>query len=778
MFRNLLHVIRNFKAAFILNLLGLAVAFTAFMMIMMQVRHEQTFDRCYDGADRIVRLDIRVDGDGQAIVNRPLARMFAQSSPEIEASCLMQAVSGTQFLQIERNGVWQGYSLDYWDVSPGITEVFGFDMIEGDRKALETPHSAIISESMARRLFGNESAVGKLIGRDDQMTVTGVYRDFPRNATIRNIIYTSMNPKENYDNWGNWNYYCFLKLSESANPEDIIENFRESNPDMDTGNSLWAGNGLVELLLDPLPELHFKSAGAFDGTPKASRGTVNALIAVGFIILLIAGINFTNFSTALAPMRIKGINTRKVLGSSNLAIRCGIIAEVILVSAVAFLLSVLMLRLAGMSPLSSLLDCDMSLRLNTGIILACAAAAVILGTLSALYPAFYMTSLPPALVLKGSFGLSAAGRRLRSVLVGVQFTASFALLIAASFIWMQNRYMLRTPLGFDKDQVIVTDINENIRKNEEAFKAELKKFAGIENVALSQFTLSSGDFYMTWGRDLRGESITFACLPVDHEFLDALGIKVSDGRNFRADDETREIGAYIFNETARRQFDIKLGEEIDGDEIIGFIPDINFASMRQSITPMAFFMFGKNHWGGVYQSASIRVAAGSDLRAARQAVEDCLRSFDPEYPFNVRFYDSILEDTYQKEQRTGSLITLFSLVAIFISIVGVFSLVVFDCEYRRKEIAVRKVLGSSEAEVTGMFCRSYMVMLAVCFVIGAPLAWLAVDRWLESFAYRTPLHWWMFPAAFAAIAAVTLLTVIGQSWRAANENPVKNLKSE
>ena len=160
-----------------------------------------------------------------------------------------------------------------------------------------------------------------------------------------------------------------------------------------------------------------------------------------------------------------------------------------------------------------------------------------------------MTSLPPALVLKGSFGLSAAGRRLRSVLVGVQFTASFALLIAASFIWLQNRYMLRAPLGFDKDQVIVTDINENIRKNEEAFKAELKKFAGIENVALSQFTLSSGDFYMTWGRDLRGESI------------DALGIKVSDGRNFRADDETREIGAYIFNETARRQFDIKLGEE-------------------------------------------------------------------------------------------------------------------------------------------------------------------------------------------------------------------------
>ena len=749
MLRNLWHVVRHFKAAFILNLLGLAVAFTAFMMIMMQVRYDLSFDRCYDDADCIVRLDVVPNGSPQAIVTRPLARMIAESSPKIQAACITQAVSSTAFWQIESGGVRKGYKLEFWDVSPGITEVFGFDMVEGGLDALETPWSAIIPESLASRIFGGESAVGHILPAtseyDIDRTITGVYRDFPKNASMKNVVYTSMNKKNNAE-------YLF-----------------------DTTD--WDDSQL-QLIFDPLPELHFRSAGLFDGLPKASRSTVNALIAIAFIILLIAGINFTNFSTALTPMRIKGVNTRKVLGSSDAAIRGSLVGEIVLISLTAFLLSVVLLHLAGMTPLSRLVDCDISLKLNAGIILACSGAAVILGVLSGLYPAFYMTSLPPALVLKGSFGLSAAGRRLRSVLVGVQFTASFALLIAASFIWLQNRYMLRAPLGFDKDQVIVTDINENIRKNEEAFKAELKKFAGIENVALSQFTLSSGDFYMTWGRDLRGESITFACLPVDHEFLDALGIKVSDGRNFRADDETREIGAYIFNETARRQFDIKLGEEIDGDEIIGFIPDINFASMRQSITPMAFFMFGKNHWGGVYQSASIRVAAGSDLRAARQAVEDCLRSFDPEYPFNVRFYDSILEDTYQKEQRTGSLITLFSLVAIFISIVGVFSLVVFDCEYRRKEIAVRKVLGSSEAEVTGMFCRSYMVMLAVCFVIGAPLAWLAVDRWLESFAYRTPLHWWMFPAAFAAVAALTALTVIWQSWRAANENPVKNLKSE
>ena len=776
MFRNLLHVVRSFKAAFILNLLGLAVAFTAFMMIMMQVRHELTFDRCYDGADRIVRLDITVSGNGQAIVTRPLARMFAQSSPEIEAACLMQAVSGTQFLQIERDGVWQGYSLDYWDVSPGTPEVFGFDMIEGDLKALETPNSAIISESMARRLFGNESAVGKLIGRDHQMTITGVYRDFPRNATIRNILYTSMDPQENYDNWNNWNYYCFLKLSYSADPEGIIGDFYRNNPDL-FGDGIWGEEG-VKLLLDPLPELHFRSAGMFDDTPKASRGTVNALIAIAFIILLIAGINFTNFSTALAPMRIKGINTRKVLGSSDAAIRLGIIGEILLVSAIAFLLSVLLLRLSAMTPLSGLLDCDMSLGQNIGIILACCAASVILGVLSGLYPAFYMTSLPPALVLKGSFGLSVSGRRLRTVLVGVQFTASFALVIAASFIWLQNRYMLKTPLGFDTDQLIVTDINENIRKSGDAFKEDIRKTAGVENVSFSAFTLAAGDFYMTWGRNFHGEQISFTCMPVDHDFLNTMGISVTEGRNFRAEDEMKENGTYIFNESARRQYDMHAGENLGGDEIAGFIPDINFASMRRSITPMAFYMFGEEHWGNPFQAAYIRVSAGSDLRAVRKAVEDCLKSFDPEYPFKVRFYDSILENTYQKEQRTGSLIALFSLVAIFISIVGVFSLVVFDCEYRRKETAVRKVLGSTGGEITGMFCRSYLTVLAICFVVGAPAAWLAVDKWLESFAYRTPLHWWVFPAAFAAVTAVTMLTVIWQSWRTANENPVKNLRSE
>lgn len=781
MIRNFLNVIRHFKAAFILNLLGLAVAFTAFMMIMMQVNHDMTFDTCYDDAQSIFRLDVKMDGNGQAIVSRPLARLFIGSSPEIEAGCIAEARSGTNFWHIETSDGRTGYSERYWDVSSEILKVFAFRMIEGDLNSLDAPGSAVIPESMARRMFGNSPATGQILHAtaegDIDRTVTGVYRDFPENASLQNIVYTSKNPKENYDNWGNWNYYCFVRLSDPASAGRIIEDFKENNRTIFGEDFSWEEDGF-DLVLDPLPDLHFKSAGDFDGLPKANRSTVYALISIAFIILLIAGINFTNFSTALTPMRIKGINTRKVLGSTDSEIRTGLVDEIVTVSVTAYALSLLILYLAGMTPPVSLLDCSMALAEHPGIIAAGACASIVLGILSSLWPAFYMTSVPPAMVLKGSFGLSPAGKRMRNALVGIQFTASFALIIAASFMYLQNRFMLKTPLGFEKDQVIVTEINDKILNSRDAFTEDLKKIAGVENVAFSQFTIAEGDYYMTWGRDYKGENISFTCIPVSHTFLDVMGIEVTEGRNFRNEDETGADGCYIFNETAREQYSMQAGETINGDEIIGFIPDINFASLRQGMSPMAFYMYGNRHWGGMFRTAYIRVAAGTDMKAVRPEIEKTLDRFDPEYPFSVRFYDSILEGTYQKEQRTGSLITLFSLVAIFISIVGVFSLVVFDCQYRRKETAVRKVLGATGTEVTGMFCRTYFILLCVCFAIGAPVAWAAVERWAEGFAYRSPLHWWVFPAAFAAVTAVTILTVVWQSWKTANENPVNNLRSE
>ena len=777
MLRNFFSVIRHFKTAFLLNLLGMAVAFTAFMMIMMQVKFDTGFDTCYEDAESIFRLDT-YDGDGfQAPAPRPLARMFIASSPDIDSGCITSVSHDMKTWYVGDGDRRTGFYEKSLEVSPGMPEVFRFRMTEGDLHSLEAPGSAVIPESMARRMFGDAPATGNMLMTTTEgntgRTITGVYRDFPRNASVQNVIYLSMDPEENFDNWQNWNYYCYVRLRDPSVAGDITREFTERYEDMLFGEKKHNPDNLP-LELHSLTGLHFRSDIYFDKLPKTSRNTVYLLVSIAVIILLISGINFTNFSTALTPMRIHGINTRKILGSTDASIRGGIVSEGIVASVAAFAISLLLLYAVKGSPAAGLLDSGIDLRGNAGIIAASACIAVLFGVLSGLYPAFYVTSISPAIALKGNFGLSPSGKRIRTILVGVQFTASFILIITASFIYLQNRFMLKAPLGFDKDCIISTDINGNIRKNLDAFSGEIRKIAGVEDIAFTQLNIGVADFYPTWIRSYKDERISFSCIPVSYNFLDVMGIEMSGGRDFREDDLQAEDARYIFNETARKQYGMEAGDRMDNGEITGFISDINFTSMRKSVTPMAFLLYPEKNLSW----AVIKVSSGTDLREARQEIEECLDRFDPEFPFEVVFYDTMLEYTYQKERRTGSLITLFSLVAIFITITGVFSLVVFDCQYRRKETAVRKVLGATAGEITRLFCRSYAILLCICFLVGAPTACIITARWLEGFAYRISMQWWVFVAAFAAVSAVTLLTVIWQSGRTANENPVNNLRNE
>ena len=786
--RNFFSVLRRFKAASVLNVLGLSIAFVAFMLIMMQVNYDYTFDCSHRNADAIFRVDIVHGSKGsQAIICRPFARAFTESSPHIKGGCLLNAWVGSPFFYVEQNGQRTGYRENAWEVTPGLLDVIHFDMLEGTAQALDEPGSVILPESMAKKIFGNETAVGKqLIAPNVEMNaqiIKGVYKDFPRNSALQNVIYVAMNPKENYDNWGNWNYFFFVRLDDPANKENVLDNFKSNfNAKEAFGNEFeWGGEESFDLRLTSLPDVHFLNNVDFDSMPKASRQTLLVLFSIAFVIIIIAGINFTNFSTALTPMRIKSINTQKVLGSSDRMLRGSLLVEAVGVSTFAYLLSLLFLYVIPKTPVASLVDADISFGAQPMIIAGTAVIAVIVGVLAGLYPSYYVTSFPPALVLKGSFGLSLAGRRMRSVLVGVQFVASFILIIGSLFMYLQNRYMQNAPLGYDKEEMIIVHLNNKINKDRDAFTNQLKSFSGVEDVTYSQFLLSSQDQYMGWGRDYNGKNINFQCLPVSSSFLKVMGIEVKEGRDFRPEDDQKETGCYIFNEKAKAQLELKLNEQIDGDEIIGFIPDIKFASFRQEVTPMAFYLWGKYQWGqegNYYNAAYVKFKAGSDLRAGMEHVRESLKKFDSEFPFVIRFYDEVLQHTYEKELKIGSLITLFSLVAIFISIVGVFGLVVFESEYKRKEIAVRKVLGSTTGEVLYMFNVSYFWILLICFVLGAPVAWYGVHRWLENFAYRTPMYWWVLPLAFLAIGMITFLTVTYQNWHVANENPVKNIKSE
>ncbi|WP_455624291.1 ABC transporter permease [Parabacteroides sp.] len=778
--RNLLSVLRRFKMATLLNVLGLSLAFAAFVLIMMQVDYDRNFDREIVNADQIFRVEIaNSDGTRMAIINRPLAEAFIQSSPYIVAGSLLDPWGGNTFFSVEENGVRNSYEEQWMRVFPDYTKVFEFKMLEGSSDKLKEPNIVLIPRSVARKIFGDQPAVGKRLTRSSDnanFTVGGVYEDFPDNTSVGNSIYWQLDPKENFQNFGNWNYMFYVRLNDPEKADGLFENFKE-HFDVSTLSKDFSWDGM-SLALNPLTNVHFSSNVSYDPTPKASRSTMLVLFAIAIVIVLIASINFTNFSTALAPMRIKSINTQKVLGGEESVIRRALVFEAVMISVLAFLLALFWVVLAGGTDLASLIDADLALSAHPRLTALTALIAVTTGFCAGLYPAYYMTSFAPALVLKGSFGLSPKGRQLRNVLIGVQFVASFGLIIGATFMYLQNYYMQHAPLGYDKDAVIVTNMNNTLRKSMDAFANQVKSFSGIEGVTFSEPLLSSGDQYMGWGRKYRDKEINFQCLPVDPSFLKVMGVEVLEGRDFREEDRNNPYGTFIFNERARTKYELEVGSMIDSMEIVGFMPDVKFASFRTEVAPMAFFVWGKVSWGTSANYAYIKVKAGSDMRAAMDHVKSTLKAFDSEFPFDVRFFDQVLDRLYEKEGHLSTLITLFGLCAIFISIVGVFGLVVFDSEYRRKEIGVRKVLGSTTAEIIVMFNKTYIRILCVCFVLGAPIASYAVNRWLENFAYRTPMYWWVYLMAFVIIAIITIITVTFQNWRAANANPVDSIKTE
>ena len=780
--RNLLSVLRRFKMATALNVLGLSVAFAAFLIIMMQVDFDRNFDRSHPGYDHIFRMEVdNSPGDErQAVICRPLIEAFAASSPHI-LGVAYSNLPERMFFSVEANGGKHVYMESSVTVSPGFAGVFTFDMLEGKAGALEEPLQALIPQSLALKIFGSEPAVDKRLAAGDRnYTVGGVYRDFPRNVSTGNYIYLPIPADENLHNWGNWNYIAYIRVDEPGNTEGLFDNFKRSFDVSTLGEDHHrrAGFEQTDVRLTPLTETHYVTGVTYDPTPKASRQSLTVLVAIALALALIAGINYMNFSAALAPKRIKSINTQMVLGGDRGAIRGALLVEAVSIAFLSFLIALAIAAAAEYTFVASLVDAELSLAAHTGLVLLTGGAALATGLLAGLYPAGYMTSFSPALVLKGSFGLSPRGRKLRNALISIQFVASFALIVGASFMYLQNDFMQRAPLGFEKDRLIVTSINGTVDKSRDAFTDRLRSFAGVNEVTFSQFLLSSDDSYMGWGRRYHDKIILYTCIPVDHSFLKVMGIEVTEGRDFRAEDALTRNGAYIFNQKAREAYELVLNDHIDSAVIVGFMPDVKFASLRMEVEPMAFYVWGTQNWGILHGATYVQVKEGSDMRAAIEHVRTTLREFDSEYPFNVRFFDEALNNTYQKEQAFGRLISLFSLVAILISIVGVFGLVVFDSEYRRKEISLRKIFGSTTGGILLLFNKAYLRLLIPCFVVAAPLAWYAVDRWLENFAYRTPLYWWVYPSAFVLVGLLTIATVTFQNWRAANANPAEGIKNE
>jgi len=779
LFRNLLSVFRRFKMATLLNILGLSVAFTAVIIIMMQVTYDLGFDHNQPEADNIYRIEAEYEGRQYAVLPRPLIENFKESSPHVKAAAFSSAFSVDMydwFFRIDKGGELFYFSGKVMPVSSDYINVFQFDMVEGLASQIEEPMTALIPESLAKRMFDDQSAIHKeMMEEEMKLIIGGVYKDFPNNSMTKNVVYVKFPEEQDKGNWGNLAYEGYVRLDSSANMDEVFDGYIKS-----IDPNVFESIGMTGLSFNfsPLKDIHFNTNIEFDSVEKVSRQTIWVLIAIAFVIMLIAAINFTNYSIALTPLRIKSVNTQKVLGAADRLLRGSLVVEAVLTCILAWSISLLFTHLLSMTSLQQILNADMVLNQHWGLLTGVAVVALVVGVFAGIYPAYYATSFAPALVLKGSFGLSPKGRQLRNSLVGVQFVTSFALIVISVFMYLQIQFMQKSSLGFDKEQIIVTNLNNEIKKSRDMFTNEIKSNPNVEAIGYAESLLAGFDSYSTWSRKIKDEHRMFQVLAVDTGFLRTMGIPLLEGRNINASDMKSDNGVYIFNEKARDEFELSIGEKIEyGDEVIGFIPNITVTSLRKELEPMAFTYANLNNIGSS-QWAYIRVKAGSDLKEAVQSVESTLNKLSPGYPFNVRIYDNILNNLYVKETHLTSLITWFSLIAVLISMVGVFGLVVFESEYKRKEIGVRKVLGSTTAQILAMFNLRYVRILAICFVLAAPIAWYAVSRWLESFAYRTPLYWWVFLFSFLLITAITVATVTFQSWRVAGANPVDSIKTE
>ena len=790
-----------------INIIGLSLGIGCFIMISMFVIDELSYDRYHEKADRIYRINSDIIFGGaemsMAVSADPMGETLKSDYPEVEDYVRFYASQGSKLIK-KGNDYINESAVTHADST--LFNVFALPAILGDTKtALNEPNSVVLTETAAKRYFGSaELAMGEMLEtNDDDKTlykVTAVIENLPKNSHFNFDFFFSMaNVDYDFGNFLSHNFHTYVLLKEGTDYKTFNKNFTEvidkyllpqaaQYMKIESMADFEASGNKLEYSLMPLTEIHLHSSRGVELSANGNIQYVYIFSAAALFILLIACINFMNLTTARSSGRAKEVGIRKVLGSEKKALIGQFLTESTLIAFLALFVGLLFVWLSlgwfnGISGKEML----MSSLLSPRFLIFIFALPFIVGGLAGAYPALFLSSFKPIKVLKGELSSGHKKNTLRNFLVVFQFATSIILIVGTMVIYKQINHMQSANLGFNKDQVLVVSNSGLPPETRKSLKNEIEQLTEVKSASFAGFlpvssssrsdTTFSTETVMTESNGFNMQYWT-----VDYDYLETIGMEMNEGRNFSRDFGS-DSTAIILNETAVKLAGLQnpIGKNIytttgrdNGLQvytIIGVVKNFNFASLRENVEGLSLRL-GNNSWETAYRFNT------TDVSGLLSTIENKYKAAAPGMPFKYEFLDEAFENMYRQERRVGTVALAFALLAIIIACLGLFGLATYIAEQRTKEIGIRKVLGASVTNIVKMLSTDFVKLVMLAFVIATPIAWWFMNKWLQDFAFRIDLSWWIFAVTGIGALLVALITLSFQAIRAAIANPVDSLKTE
>jgi putative ABC transport system permease protein len=791
MLRSLIRVaIRNIRrdATYsLINILGLTIGITGSIFLILYVYDDLSFDRFHEKSERIYRISSRIsepdDAFNWAVTQVPLAPQLMTDYPEVEEA--VRLIQSGRHLYHYGDREFFEEDMSYADSN--IFRVFSYDLVEGNPEtALTEPNSIVITRTFSERYFGDESPLGKEIVREngDSYNVTGLMEDLPYNTNYRFSALISRNSlPEDFGNWGSFHIYTYVLLQEGFDYKE----FEAKLPQMYTNHMapIFERMG-IDILYEVLPvtDIHLHSDFAGEPVPVGNINYLYIFIAIIVLMVLIASMNYMNLATARATRRSKEIGIRKVAGSARSALIRQFLSESLVLTFLSLIISLglFYLLLPSFNNLAGK-HIELSHFLNPTILVILLAVSGITGLLAGSYPAFFLSSFNPVNVLKGHLNIGKSNLSIRKVLVVAQFTLSTVLVISTWIVYDQLNYLKNMDLGFDKENIITLSMTtEEMMEKVPVLKEKIKASPDVIAAGSANARIGNGS----------GKTIMRVETPegmverginnfrIDHDFIDAVGIRILDGRGFSEDFPGDTARGVIINETlaARLNWDNPVGKKITlpGDTstlatVVGLIADYHQFGLYNVMEDQLFMYDPRCYM--VYVKVS-----GENLSSTIDFIEEQWKEVYPEFPFEYEFLDANFNEQFEADEKRGVVYTVFSILTVLIACLGLFGLSSFVAEMRTKEVGIRKVHGSNVSGIVGLMLKSYLFLIAISILAASAISWYFANDWLEGFVFRTEIRWLTFVFAGMLTLLITVLTVSYHTVRSANINPAESLRDE